>query len=161
MKTEAAERMRQKLEKRLLPKLKVSLPQMAEKLRFLHMGQREQFVVHSVPYQGFTNVRLIPTARAVAMHRCAQVESPSSICPNRKGGGRGSSGGGASACRASAPDGAAAGGAACEGASVGRDCTRGQPTAGRGAFQTASATRRPDLFDPVNRDGMAGGDARA
>lgn len=38
MKTEAAERMRQKLEKRLLPKLKVSVPQMAEKLRFLHMG---------------------------------------------------------------------------------------------------------------------------
>jgi hypothetical protein len=37
MKTEAAERMRQKLEKRLLPKLKVLVPQMAEKLRFLHM----------------------------------------------------------------------------------------------------------------------------
>ena len=37
MKTEAAERMRQKLEKRLLPKLKISVPLMAEKLRFLHM----------------------------------------------------------------------------------------------------------------------------
>ena len=29
------------VEKRLLPKLKVSVPQMAEKLRFLHMEVRE------------------------------------------------------------------------------------------------------------------------
>ena len=36
MKTAAAERMRQKLERRLLPKLQVSIPKWAEQLRFMH-----------------------------------------------------------------------------------------------------------------------------
>lgn len=36
MKTEAAERMRQKLEKKLLPKLQTSIPKWAEQLRFMH-----------------------------------------------------------------------------------------------------------------------------
>lgn len=36
MKTEAAERMRQKLERKLLPKLQASIPKWAEQLRFMH-----------------------------------------------------------------------------------------------------------------------------
>jgi len=36
MKTEAAERMRSKLEKKLVPKLKAEIPKWAERLRFLH-----------------------------------------------------------------------------------------------------------------------------
>jgi hypothetical protein len=36
MKTEAAERMRSKLEKKLVPKLKSEIPKWAERLRFLH-----------------------------------------------------------------------------------------------------------------------------
>ena len=84
MKTEAAERMRQKLEKRLLPKLKVSLPQMAEKLRFPHMGQRESFAMLLffictlfIIIMGFLMIIAeIPIIRAAAIQRCSSGEPP-------------------------------------------------------------------------------------
>jgi hypothetical protein len=52
MKTEAAERMRSKLEKKLVPKLKAEIPKWAERLRFLHaqvLKWHEPFVPTNLP----------------------------------------------------------------------------------------------------------------